>query len=43
MIAAVRVRSVEWVGEMQLDGRTGGVIGMISAVRVRAVVWVGEM
>ena len=32
MISAVRVRSTEWVGEMQLDERTGGVIGMRLAV-----------
>ena len=27
MIFAVQVRSAEWVGEMQLNGRTGGVMG----------------
>ena len=31
----VRVRSVVWVGEMQFDGRTSGVMGMNAAVRVR--------
>ena len=43
MILLVQVRSAEWVGEMQLGRRTGGVMGMILAVRVRAAVWVGEM
>ena len=27
MISAVPVRSAEWVGEMQLNGRTSGVMG----------------
>ena len=28
---------------MQVNGRTGGVMGMISAVWVRSAKWVGEM
>ena len=32
MISTVRVRSVEWVGEMQLNERMGGGMGMRSAM-----------
>ena len=35
--SAVQVRSATWVGEIQLGGKTGGVMGMRSAT------WVCEM
>ena len=31
------------MGEMQVGGTTGGVMGMISAVHVMLAEWVGEM
>ena len=43
MISIVWVKPVEWVGEIQLCGRTGGVQGKNSAVRGRSVEWVGEI
>ena len=37
MISTVWVRPGEWVGEIQLYGRTGGVQGKNSVVRERSV------
>ena len=39
----VQVRSVVQVGEMQFDGRTGGVMVMNAAIRVKSVVWVRQI
>ena len=40
MKGAVRVSAMLWVGEKQLDGRTGEVVLRNSVVRVRSTVWV---
>ena len=42
-ILVVHVRSVVWVGVMQLGGRTGRVMRIISEIQVRVAVWVFDV